>query len=158
MKTSPAIISFCIICCLAVAVTGCLGSVPKPPLTPTPVPTTLPPTPKGTAVPMGHYVVTEEQHNATLFVQLNNTLTLRLPENPTTGYSWNLTISPGLSLLDDSYIPSDTSGKILGSGGIHEWNLTAVAKGEQKIQGVYKKPWEPVTGNETTFTMTIVVT
>jgi inhibitor of cysteine peptidase len=103
-------------------------------------------------------LVTEEQNKATIYVNQSNIITVKLPENPTTGYQWNLTTTADLSVMNDTYVASDTTGKMVGSGEIHVWDISAVAQGEQKIAAVYKRSWEPLAGNETTFSMTVMVT
>jgi predicted secreted protein len=35
--------------------------------------------------------------------------------------------------------------------------MIAVGTGAQKISGIYQRSWEPLTGNETRFDMTIVI-
>jgi inhibitor of cysteine peptidase len=153
MKIPPFFLTVCLVCLLAAAVTiaGCTGTGNRPGQT-------TQPTPLGTAVPVSHIVVTEEQNKATIYVNQSNIITVKLPENPTTGYQWNLTTTAGLSVMNDTYVASDTTGKIVGSGGIHVWDISAVAHGEQKIAAVYKRSWEPLAGNETTFSMTVMVT
>lgn len=105
----------------------------------------------------GHVVATEAQNGSTVSVNAPANITLKLAENPTTGYSWNLTLTPGLVLVNDTYMSSDKTGTLMGAGGTHTWEITAEKTGTQKIQGIYMRPWEPVTGNETTFVMTVIV-
>ncbi len=152
MNTS--LICFGLLCALAVILAGCTGIGDGNQGTPTQTPTY---TPSGTPVPVGHYVFTEEQNGATVEMNKSSTITLKLPENPTTGYSWQLNVTPGLTITNDTYVPAQTSGNIVGAGGTHVWELIASSTGSQSIQGIYKRPWEPVMGNETTFTMTIIV-
>ena len=149
------IISLGIICIIAVASSGCVGS-DKDYAGKLFFPPTLP-TPSGTAVTVNHLVVAEEQNSATVNVTTGAIITVRLQENPTTGYSWNLTTTPGLQIINDTYKPTYTTGKLVGSAGTHIWDISAVATGTQKIQAVYKRSWEPTVGNETTFSMTVVV-
>jgi inhibitor of cysteine peptidase len=108
-------------------------------------------------VQVGHLVVNEQQNTATVQVNQSSLITVELAENPTTGYLWNLTTSTGLRVTNDTYVPSDTTGKLVGSGGTRIWDISADATGTQQIHAVYKRPWEPATGNETTFSMTIEV-
>jgi inhibitor of cysteine peptidase len=153
MKITTFFLTLCLVCLLAAAVTiaGCTGIENRPGQTPQP-------TPAGTPVQVGHLVVTEEQNNATVYVNQSNIITVKLQENPTTGYQWNLTTTAGLDVMNDTYVASDTTGKMVGSGGIHIWDISAIAKGEQKIAAVYKRSWEPLTGNETSFSMTVIIT
>ena len=105
----------------------------------------------------GQYIFTEQQNGATVYLNPTNTITLKLKDNPSTGYSWNLATTDGLKVTSESFLSSDTTGMLNGAGGIHFWNMTVVGTGEQKISGIYSRSWEPVTGNENRFDMTIVV-
>ncbi len=138
MNHTTLILSLGVVCLLTIAITfaGCTG----------------------TGNPAGNLVVTQEQNKATVSVNQGSVITVKLQENPTTGYQWNLTTTPGLRVISDNYVPSDTTGKLSGSGGTHVWEISATAKGEQKINAVYMRSWEPVTGNETSFSMTVIVT
>lgn len=152
MLNTPPVISICIVFLLttAVAFSGCTG-------TGNIAPKTEPPTPSGTPVQVSHIVVTEAQNNATVYVKQGNYIIVQLKENPTTGYQWNLTTTPGLQVTNTSYETSDKTGKLMGAGGTRTWDITAVAKGEQKITAVYSRSWEPVTGSETEFMTTVIV-
>jgi inhibitor of cysteine peptidase len=109
-------------------------------------------------VPVGHLVVNESQNSGTVYMNRSNIITVTLAENPSTGFTWNLTTTPGLRVIRDEYIPTDTSGKVVGSGGTHTWDISTEMLGEQEINAIYKRSWEPTTGNETTFSMKVVVT
>lgn len=84
-----------------------------------------------------------------------DTVIIRLDENPTTGYTWNMTSSSGVELLNDSYT-QDTEA-ITGAGGLHQWTFKLTGNGEQNISGIYKRPWEENTGTEDTFVLNIMV-
>ncbi len=140
---------FGIACIIAVACTGCTGPGqvnPAPQLSP-----------QETAIPVGNIVADEQQNGATTSLDLSRTITLRLPENPSAGYVWDLTATSGLKVTNDTFYPSDTSGSLVGAGGTRVWTITAMSPGKQKIQAIYKHPWEPVTGQENTFSMTVIV-
>jgi len=152
MNHTMAIAVFGIICLITAAFAGCVGPAPVNPGVPT-----TPPTPARTAVPVGHLVVTEEQNTAMVRVNMSTIITVKLQENPTTGFAWNLTTTPGLRIVNNTYVPSNTTGKLVGSGGTHIWDISTVAIGEQKIMAVYKRSWEPTSGNETAFSLTVRV-
>jgi len=152
MNYSMILVGVGILCLMTIASSGCLGTAPGN--NPQPV-QTPPPAPPGTPVQAGHLVVTEEQNNTNVTMGPNNTLTLKLKENPTTGYQWNLTTSPGLVVTSDRYLPS--APQLMGSGGVRSWDIKAVQTGTQDINAVYMRSWEPVAGNETTFAMTVIV-
>jgi len=151
MNYSVILVGIGIICLMAIASSGCLGTTPG-----SPQPVQTPPSaPSGTPVQVGHLEVNEKQNKATVNLGLNNTITLKLNENPTTGFQWNLTTSPGLVVTADSYLPS--APQLMGSGGVRTWDMKAVQTGTQEVKAVYMRPWEPVTGNEITFSMTVIV-
>jgi inhibitor of cysteine peptidase len=150
MNRTIVIASLGIICLIAVAFSGCVGSGPGN--------QTVSPKPTETPAQAGNLVVNESQNTATVYMNQSKLITVRLTENPTTGFQWNLTTTPGLRIVKDEYIPSDTSGKMVGSGGTHVWDISTEMLGQQEIRAIYKRSWEPTTGNESTFSMTIVVT
>jgi inhibitor of cysteine peptidase len=82
---------------------------------------------------------------------------VRLAENPSTGYSWNATVTSGLAIVNDTYTQDPVSQGMVGAGGTHSWTLKGTAAGEQKFSAVYKRPWENVTGSEDTFVLHILV-
>ncbi|MEN6395848.1 MAG: protease inhibitor I42 family protein [Methanoregula sp.] len=139
-----------ILCLVTLVVAGCIGTGPQNTQGQAPAPL-------GTPVMVGHIVVNESQNGATVYVNQTSDITLKLNENPTTGYLWNMTVTPGLLITNDTFQSSDTTGKLVGSGGTHVWEINAAGTGTQTISAVYKRPWEPVTGNETAFLMTVIV-
>jgi TolB protein len=101
------------------------------------------------------YTFGEAQNGQNVTVPEGNEVIVRLPENPTTGYSWNVTVSPGLAVTGDRYEPNSTSGMLLGGGGIHTWSLVPEHPGIFTFSGIYMRPWENVTGTEERYTLTI---
>jgi Predicted secreted protein len=139
-----------VLCIAILVIAGCLGSSPSDVKTPSMGP-------EGTPVKEGPIVANESQNGSIISVNKGAEITVKLNENPTTGYQWNLTISPGLSLTNDTYLRSDTSGKLMGAGGTRIWELAASGTGTQTLHAVYRRSWEPLTGNETVFDMTVIV-
>ena len=151
MNYAVIVAGLCMVCLMSISFSGCLGPDHAGPGGGTPPPTF----PKETLAQSGHLVVTEQENNTTVETVLGTVITLKLPENPTTGYQWNLTTTPGLNVTRDIYIPS--SPQMAGSGGVRSWDIATVQEDTQQIRAVYMRSWEPVTGNETTFSMTVVV-
>lgn len=152
-----------ITCIIAVAFAGCTGTGPSETKTPAATVTTAPAatnaaTGGGTATTVKGIVVGNSSNGHLIFMKVGSTLTLKLAENPTTGYTWNLTVSNGLKVVNDTYVPSDTTGTMVGSGGTHIWEIVAEQAGMQSVEAVYKRSWEPTTGTEPTYTLTIDVT
>jgi len=84
-------------------------------------------------------------------------VTIRLPENPTTGFSWNTTLSSGIMLLNSTYIRDPVPAGVAGSGGTHVWTLLLKQSGTQTFHGVYKQPWMPASENDLTYDLTFNV-
>jgi inhibitor of cysteine peptidase len=139
-----------VLCLAILVIVGCLGTGPQTSHGQTPAST-------GTPVMVGHIVVNESKNGATVSVNRTADITLELKENPTTGYRWNLTTTPGIVITNDTFVPTDTTGTLVGSGGTRIWEINAAGVGSQTIHAVYMRSWEPVTGNETAFSMTVIV-
>ncbi|MDX8550619.1 protease inhibitor I42 family protein [Methanospirillum sp. J.3.6.1-F.2.7.3] len=103
------------------------------------------------------YNVTADVNTTELNMTLNQVAFVQLPENPTTGYSWNVTLSDGLTLLNETYVQDAAAEGMVGVGGVHEWYIEAIAVGNQTFDGIYKQPWEETVGNETTYSLAILV-
>jgi inhibitor of cysteine peptidase len=131
-----------------IAVTGCTGSDDQGSTESTVTPTTA---------PAEVYNITAEDDGKTITVAEGSRIFVALEENPTTGYEWNATVSEGLSILSDDFEPSDTSGQVVGAGGIRSWELVATETGTQEFSAVYKRPWEETTGDEDSFAVTFTV-
>ncbi len=112
------------------------------------------------SMPPRQQVITEVNNGTTINLENEETFYLRLKENPTTGYSWQLNLSKGLSLLSDEYHPPESNENeqpLVGAGGVRLWEIKAVAEGSQQITGIYKRSWENITGTEDNFTLNIEV-
>ncbi|MGB8220848.1 MAG: protease inhibitor I42 family protein [Methanoregula sp.] len=139
-----------VLCLAVLVVAGCLGTGSQ-------TPSGLTNEPQKTPAVGEHVTIDESQNGATVYVNRTSDIMLKLNENPTTGYRWNLTATPGLVIVNDTFDPSNTTGKLVGSGGTRLWEMNAAGTGTQTINAVYMRSWEPVTGNETTFAMTVIV-
>ncbi|PAV11117.1 hypothetical protein ASJ81_11470 [Methanosarcina spelaei] len=106
-------------------------------------------------------VITEADNGTSISLENGNTFYLKLKENPTTGYSWELNLSQGLNNISGEYYPPEQPEGIkeplVGAGGVHLWEIKAVSKGSQQVTGIYKRPWEKLTGEEEKFTLNVKV-
>ncbi|AKB85947.1 protease inhibitor I42 family protein [Methanococcoides methylutens] len=102
-------------------------------------------------------VFNEDASGSVVSIEQNGLILIKLEENPTTGYSWNLTVPDGLTLVGDEFVTDQADEEIVGAGVIHEWELQADAEGTYEISAIYKRPWEDVTGDEDAFVMTVNV-
>lgn len=81
-------------------------------------------------------------------LSIGETYTITLPQNPTTGFMWEATVSGGLTIKDDTYIPDQHPPGWVGGGGTRKWTVQAVKEGKQTFYAVYRRSWEPITGDE----------
>jgi inhibitor of cysteine peptidase len=102
-------------------------------------------------------VITETDNGTTINLKNGETFFLKLRENPSTGYSWQLNLSQGLSILSDEYTQDPASEGYTGVPGTRQWEIKAVTPGSQQVEGIYKRPWEDTTGTEDNFTLYVEV-
>lgn len=101
------------------------------------------------------YTFGMEQNGQNVTVPVKSEVVVNLAENPTTGYSWNATVSPGLTITKDRYLQNATTEGMLGAGGTHTWTLVPETSGVFTFSAVYRRPWENLTGTEERFDLTI---
>jgi inhibitor of cysteine peptidase len=102
-------------------------------------------------------IVTEADNGTSISLKNGENFTLQLKENPTTGYSWQLNLSEGLSILSDNYVQDEAPEGNVGVGGTHSWIIKALSEGTQQVNGIYKQSWMNTTGTEDNFTLTVEV-
>jgi inhibitor of cysteine peptidase len=101
-------------------------------------------------------LVDETFNGRTIDVTVGQTIEVRLPENPTTGFSWQLTSDggPACTMTGDQFIaPAGPPGK----GGDHTWNFKAVRPGECDIELGYRRRWESSATASRTFKIHVKV-
>ena len=92
-----------------------------------------------------------------LLLAVGARLTIRKPENPTTGYSWTEPVfnRKVLRLVRSEYIGPDTDR--VGAGGERLWVFEGVAPGATRIRAEYRRPWEKNEPPADTFVMNLAV-
>jgi inhibitor of cysteine peptidase len=83
----------------------------------------------------------EESNGKEISLHVGEMFTVRLPENPTTGYTWRLDKdgSPVCSKVGDSFSPPADSR--MGSPGTHEWRFRAEKPGAATIEMRLSRKW-----------------
>lgn len=107
--------------------------------------------------PVMNATYTADVNVTNMTVPLGEIVTITLTENPTTGYTWNATNSTGLEIISDNYTADDVPAGMVGSGGIHAWMAKAVETGNQTFSAILMRSWEPITGDEETYSLDILV-
>ena len=100
-------------------------------------------------------VITENNSRKSIVLKNEEIFYLKLRENPSTGYSWQLKLSPGLSVLSNNYTQDPAPEGYTGVPGTHSWEIQVVAPGNQQIKGINRRPGETITGAEENFTLNI---
>ncbi|MFA4876553.1 MAG: protease inhibitor I42 family protein [Methanoregula sp.] len=100
---------------------------------------------------------TQADNGKTSNVSEGSRFAVQLAENPTTGFMWNATVSPGLVIQSSDFSQDAASKGLTGAGGIRTWIILAKDTGSQKFSATYMRSWEPVTGNETAYSVNIQV-
>ncbi|MDD4332347.1 MAG: protease inhibitor I42 family protein [Methanosarcinaceae archaeon] len=69
---------------------------------------------------------------------LKRPFTIQFPENPDTGFSWDIATSNGLEVMNEKYLPleGEVDPEI---SGYRRWQILVVSKGSQKITGTCRK-------------------
>jgi inhibitor of cysteine peptidase len=154
----PGIIGLTIMLGLVLLVSGCTQPAAAP-ATPAQV-SVAPPTDMTTTLAAGGkkmVTFTEADNGTTGTIAQGTRFAIQLAENPTTGYQWNATLSPGLELQSSDYRMNDAAPGMVGVGGTRTWIVIAKDIGAQKFSASYRRSWEPVTGNETAYRVNINV-
>jgi inhibitor of cysteine peptidase len=102
-------------------------------------------------------IITEAENGKNIRMKNGEIFILQLRENPSTGYSWELNVSEGLDILSDGYTQDQAPEGQVGVPGTHSWTIEAVSLGSQQVNGIYKRPWEDMTGTEENFTLAVEV-
>jgi predicted secreted protein len=102
--------------------------------------------------------ISEGDASAPRTLALGDGLVLRLAENPTTGYRWQLSQSgPGeLSLVEERFV-AGADGAAPGAGGHRLVRFIGRRSGEVRVQAVLRRSWEAPDAAAQTRVYTIVV-
>ena len=94
-----------------------------------------------------------------LKVEKGDKIIVVLSENPTTGYTWFLSVlnpEDCTILKEKSRKFVKSKSKVLGAGGCVKYEVKAVGKGRAIIQGINTRPWENKENNSS-YTLEVLV-
>ncbi|MGB9175695.1 MAG: DUF333 domain-containing protein [Methanoregula sp.] len=101
--------------------------------------------------------LTEADNGKNEYIAQGTRFAVQLRENPTTGFGWNATVSPGLEIQSSDYQQDKAAEGMVGVGGTRTWVIVTKDLGTQKFSAIYRRSWEPVSGNETAYSVNINV-
>jgi inhibitor of cysteine peptidase len=85
--------------------------------------------------------LTAADSGGSVSLAVGDELVVRLAENPTTGYRWEIDrADPVLSLADDRFRLAEQP--FIGSGGTRELGFRAVATGAGRLELKHRQAWE----------------
>jgi len=99
---------------------------------------------------------TEQDNGSCVTLDIGESIELRLPENPTTGYRWHLADwdTSILEMTHDEYDQADSSRA--GARGEHHWEFAGRRKGEVSLELSQRRSWGSAAPSAT-FTMQVSV-
>ena len=89
-----------------------------------------------------HHYTFENECPALLVMKVGETLVFNAPENPSTGFQWQLMQPIKLFKIEESYLASETEEGVVGAGGEKAFRFTAEKPGQELIELSYVRPWE----------------
>ena len=89
-------------------------------------------------------IITKDSHETEISLSVSQTVTIRLPENPTTGYEWVFIPfdQEGVALIEDEFVPASQIHDRVGVGGAHSFTLQGRRVGRYTISLKHWRSWE----------------
>ena len=84
-------------------------------------------------------LLTATDDGSSVDVAVGEAIRLDLPENPTTGYQWDLEENASLSLVSTSYVPRVEPA--VGGGGTRQFIVSPTTQGESTLSAVHRRAW-----------------
>jgi inhibitor of cysteine peptidase len=86
-------------------------------------------------------ILTSADNGRTVHLRVGEKVTLRLPENPSTGYRWAVDAAD-MSLVEIEEGEHAATSKMIGGGGDAQWLIKAKAPGGAQMKLKRWRPWE----------------
>ncbi|AAM06589.1 protease inhibitor I42 family protein [Methanosarcina acetivorans] len=84
-------------------------------------------------------ILNEQDKGRTLEVEAQSLINVRLNENPTTGYRWEIETAGGLEMVGDSF---EKTGDAIGAAGVRVFQFRAPGTGSYKLSIKNWRDWE----------------
>jgi inhibitor of cysteine peptidase len=97
----------------------------------------------------------EGDNGRVVSARTSDVIVVSLPENPSTGYLWDMKATPGLMLISNTFVRSPT--KYIGGAGTRIWRYQVGGTGTQSLTGSYHRPWLPSTPTDRKFSFSVQV-
>ena len=106
-------------------------------------------------------VATESMNKGSIKVQRGDDVEVKLPENPSTGYTWKRTSDLGLNVIakvSSTFEGDDNPKGAVGVGGMRIFRYHAITRGICTLQYVLVPPGQEPSASDKGYTITIEVT
>ncbi len=94
-------------------------------------------------------------------VSINDKFTIKLPSNPSTGYTWDFVSQPDAHFLtlisDKQYEQKKVPSRLVGQGGTDVWHFKALKAGQTTIDFIYKRPWEQTSEGQKIYSVVVII-
>jgi inhibitor of cysteine peptidase len=97
----------------------------------------------------------EGDNGRVVSARTSDVIVVSLPENPSTGYLWDMKATSGLMLVSNTFVRSPT--KYIGGAGTRIWRYQVSGAGTQSVTGSYHRPWLPSTPTDRKFSFSVEV-
>ncbi len=84
--------------------------------------------------------LSEADNGKLIDVDMDQKVLLRLPENPSTGYTWSIEATEGIQVQNSRFLPS--SAQMIGTPGQHLWTLKPLRPGDLSVRAKLWHEWE----------------
>jgi inhibitor of cysteine peptidase len=98
-------------------------------------------------------ILSAQDSGRTVNMRLGQVITVRLKENPTTGYQWSAVPADGLKQIHDQYEAANA----IGAAGVHEFQFRITKVGSHPLQLKHWRTWEGEGSVIGRFVATIIV-
>lgn len=89
-----------------------------------------------------HQYILKQKCPALLEVDQGEVIVVTLPENPSTGYQWQLAKPVTLLKMEETYLAGKANAGMVGVPGTKTFKFTAEKIGQDDIHLVHIRPWE----------------
>jgi inhibitor of cysteine peptidase len=103
----------------------------------------------------GEIAAGEGDNGRVVSARQSDVVVVSLPENPSTGYLWDMKTTPGLMLVSNTFVRSPT--KYIGGAGTRIWRYQVAGTGTQSVTGTYHRPWLPASPTDRKFSFSVQV-
>ena len=90
---------------------------------------------------MSEVTLSRKEAGSQFEVPAGAVVVLRLPENPSTGYQWEVDAGSDVDVISNAYLQNTSSGS--GGGGVRELRLLPKRPGVHRVVGALRRAWAP---------------